>query len=588
VNPGPAPRGAGMEILMRGTCFYFGWCAVLAAGARADVAVQFSIDLSKETKLISPLIYGSNDDSLTANDGVTFRRMGGNRLTGYNWENNASNAGLDYIHSSDSFLGGGLVPGKSMTDFHDKSVAAGQQSVITLPAAGYVSKDKKGAVSTAETAPSARWVKVVFEKGSAFSAAPDTTDDAVYTDEFVAFMNGKYGDAASKNGVKRWEVDNEPALWPFTHPRIHPDQTGAAELVQKTTALATAVKKVDPQCEIFGGVFYGYAEYANMQSAKDWGTVNPSNKYAWYIDYFLDAMKKASDQAGKRLIDVLDIHWYPEAKGRARIIDDTATTAEDRAARVQAPRSLWDNTYKEKSWITQSGAPINLLPRIQASIDKYFPGTRIAITEYNYGEPAQITGGLAEADFLGVLASQGVYAAAIWPLTNKSPYVAAALRLYRNYDGQKGTFGSASAQATASSRDAASVFTSFNPGGDEIHIIAINKSPTETVAGTFTVASPVPLADGIKAYGLDQSAAAVSAKAAATVSGNGFTYSLPPWSATHFVLKTTGALPPVSLRPVRLRPASMAPGSPAYMPDGRVFPPSRTQKAATIPIFLKP
>ena len=253
--------------------------AALAVAARSDIAVQFTIDISKETKLISPLIYGSNDDSLTAEDGVTLRRYGGNRLTGYNWENNASTAGTDYNNSSDSFLGGGLVPGKAMTDFHDKSVAAGQQSVVTLQAAGYVAKDKKGTVDSSQTAPSSRWVKVVFEKGSAFAAVPDTTDDAVYTDEFVSFMNGKYGDATSKNGVKRWEVDNEPALWPYTHPRIHPAATGAAELVQKTTGLATAVKKVDPQCEIFGGVFYGYAEYANMQSAKDWGTVNTGNKY---------------------------------------------------------------------------------------------------------------------------------------------------------------------------------------------------------------------------------------------------------------------------------------------------------------------
>lgn len=567
--------------------FIFLCGALAAAAASADIAVQFTIDLSKETKVISPLIYGSNDDSLTAADGVTLRRYGGNRLTGYNWENNASSAGTDYLNSSDSFLGGGLVPGKSMTDFHDKSVAAGQQSVITLQAAGYVAKDKKGTVDSSQTAPSARWVKVVFEKGSAFAATPDTTDDAVYTDEFVAFMNGKYGDATAKNGVKRWEVDNEPALWPYTHPRIHPKPTGAAELVQKTTDLATSVKKVDPQCEIFGGVFYGYAEYANMQSAPDWGTVNAGNKYSWYIDYFLDAMKKASDLAGKRLIDVLDIHWYPEATGTTRITQPEATSADDRAARLQAPRSLWDSAYKEKSWITQSnGAPINLLPRIQASIDKYFPGTRIAITEYNYGEPTHVTGGLAEADFLGILASRGVYASAIWPLTSKSPYVATAFRLYRNYDGQHGTFGAASSLATASNRDAASVFASFNPGGDEIHVIAINKSPTETVAGTFAITSPVPLA-GIKAYGFDQSSTAVSAKAAATASGSGFAYSLPPWSATHFVIKTNGTLPSVSLRPPLLRPAAAVTG-PAYLPDGRVFPPSARGKNAGLPLFRKP
>lgn len=32
--------------------------------------------------------------------------------------------------------------------------------------------------------------------------------------QFVALMKGKYGAADAANGVKRWAVDNEPALWP--------------------------------------------------------------------------------------------------------------------------------------------------------------------------------------------------------------------------------------------------------------------------------------------------------------------------------------------------------------------------------------
>jgi mannan endo-1,4-beta-mannosidase len=561
--------------------------AVLAAAPRAEIAVQFGIDISKGNKLISPLIFGSNSDDLTAADGVAFRRSGGNRITGYNWENNASNAGSDWQHSSDNLYGGGLVPGKAMMDFHDQSLANGQQSVISLPAAGYVAKDKKGTVTEAETAPSARWVKVVFEKGAAFSATPDTNDNAVYTDEFVALMKAKYGAADAANGVKRWAVDNEPALWPYTHPRLHKDTTRAAELVEKTTALALAVKKVDPQAEIFGGVFYGYMEYLSMQNAPDWKTVNAGNKYSWYIDYFLDAMKKASDQAGKRLIDVLDLHWYPEAAGDHRITGADATTDKDRAMRLQAVRSLWDAAYNEKSWISQTaGGPINLLPRVQASIDKYFPGTRIAITEYNYGEADQVTGGLAEADFLGVLSAQGIYAANFWPLNGKPTYVAAAIRLFRNYDGQKGAYGSAAAQATASNRDAASVFASFNPGGDEIHVIAINKSPTETVNGTFAVAAPVPFA-GIKAYGFDASSATPAAKTGATLAAGGFSYALPPWSATHFVIKTNGALPSVALRAPSLRPRSR-PAGPAYLPDGRLFPPSRPDARPALPFYLRP
>src|SRR5690606_16555709 len=250
-------------------------------------------------------------------------------------------------HSNDNHMGGGNVPGKAITDFHDANLAAGARSIITLPAAGYVSRDKKGAVSQAETAPSPRWAKVVHEKGAPFPAAPDTTDNNVYTDEFVDMLVKKYGAATGERGIKHYSVDNEPGLWSHTHPRIHPDTTGAAELVEKTVAVAKAVKKIDPMGEVFGGVFYGYAAYQSLQNAPDWESLNAGNKYAWYLEYFLDEMKKASDLAGKRLLDVLDIHWYPESTGDLRIIEVGATSPKDNAARVQAPRSFWDSTYAE-------------------------------------------------------------------------------------------------------------------------------------------------------------------------------------------------------------------------------------------------
>lgn len=566
--------------------FRYGMAAMglLAAAAGAEINVTFTIDILKENRAISPLIYGSNSDDLTAADGVFFRRSGGNRLTGYNWENNASHAGTDWQNSSDSFMGGGETPGKSMTDFHDQSVAAGQRSLVTLPAAGYVSKDKKGTVAEGEAAPSARWAKVVFEKGEAFTATPDANDGEVYTDEFVDFMVKKYGNAATAKGVRYWSVDNEPGLWPTTHPRIHPAKVTCVELVQKTAALAVAVKKVDPQGEIFGGVFYGYNDFASLQEAPDWKTLNASSKYAWYLDYFLDEMKKASDKSGTRLLDVLDLHWYPEATADHRINEATAVTEKDRAARLQAPRSLWDDGYAETSWISKwatpkqpvtdwdnpAPGPVNLLPRVQASIDKYFPGTRIAITEYNYGEANHVTGALANADFLGVLARSGVYAANFWQLAEKPTGVASAFRLFRNYDGKGSGFGTITAQAKASDRDNASVFAAYNPAGDEIHIIAINKHATESVKGSFAVSTPVAITGG-KAFGFDKAAIAVSAKADAAVSENAFTYTLPPWSATHFVLKTAGALP-AALRHGLAIPAKARVGGPVFRADGRLAP----------------
>src|SRR5688572_16092840 len=89
--------------------------ACLAFGlSRADIEVRFDVDVSTANRPISPLIYGTNSDAVTAADGVTFRRQGGNRLTGYNWENNASNAGSDWEHSSDGYLGNFTTPGKTV------------------------------------------------------------------------------------------------------------------------------------------------------------------------------------------------------------------------------------------------------------------------------------------------------------------------------------------------------------------------------------------------------------------------------------------------------------------------------------------
>lgn len=563
------------------------------APAVAAVDVAVSVDLSKDNRAISPLVYGTNSDYLGAAEGVAFRRQGGNRLTGYNWENNASHAGLDWQHSSDGYLGATAVPGKAITDFHDKSLLAGSRSLITLPAAGFVSKDKNGTVSPAETAPSARWAKVVFEKGSAYTATPDAGDAEVYADELVDFLAKKYGNAGTDRGIKHYSIDNEPGLWPSTHPRIHPDTPTCVEIVQKNAALAAAVKKVDPQGEIFGGVFYGYGDFATFQGAKDWKAIekqaaDEKRPYTWFLDHFLEEMKKASDREGKRLLDVLDIHWYPEAVGDRRITVAEATSDKDNQARVQAPRSLWDSTYAENSWIAQwatpkqpvtdwsnpTPGPILLLPHLFSSIAKYYPGTRIAITEFDYGGGTHVSGGLATADFLGIAGRMGVYAANFWPLEDAPAYVASAYRLFRNYDGQGSAFPGISAAASSSDPGNASAHAAFRSGGDALHIIVLNKNFTEPLNATFTLASPVALTQA-RVFGFDNSGAALSEKPAVTaITGNRFTYPVPPSSAYHFVIKASGPLPS-SIRFPGLKPlAGRIPGFPKadYRLDGRRLP----------------
>src|SRR5262249_41199390 len=157
-----------------------------------------------------------------------------------------------------------------------------------------------------------------------------------------------------------YDLDNEPDLWSSTHPRIHPDPVTYQELIAKDLEYAEAIKAVAPAAKVFGFVSYGWAGYVNLPGA-------PAGNNRDLIATWLAALAARAATTGKRVIDVLDLHWYPEAQGGGqRIIVDDASAAVA-AARVQAPRSLWDPSYTETSWITQysTQGPIRLLPRMR-------------------------------------------------------------------------------------------------------------------------------------------------------------------------------------------------------------------------------
>ncbi|MBN2093460.1 glycoside hydrolase family 44 protein, partial [candidate division KSB1 bacterium] len=430
------------------TCYTGLWLLIsLLGSAFAQINVNFTVDYTKPMIPISPYIYGTNQ-LLSGKENWTVFRLGGNRMTGYNWENNASNAGNDWYHSSDNYMTHifGITnenkPGIVVTTFHDRSLEYQAKSIITIQMAGYVSRDKKGEVSEVETAPSARWREVRARKMANFETAPDVNNDFVYMDEFVNFLVDLYGKANEEEGILGYCLDNEPALWPSTHPRIHPKKTLCTEITSKAKEFASAIKKVDPYAEILGPCLYGFAAYTDFQGATDWNTVKKGKSYSWFIDYYLDQMKIAEKDSGKRLLDVLNVHWYPEAKGDNRITEKNATTERDNKARVQAPRTLWDPTYTENSWIGQWGkSHLPLIPKLKASIDKFYPGTKMAFNEIVYGGPKHISGTIAMADVLGIFAKYGVYMASLWPLTAECENYTAAYKIYRNYNDRYSTFG---------------------------------------------------------------------------------------------------------------------------------------------------
>jgi hypothetical protein len=508
----------------------------------ATIDINYAISPQQQNHEISPLIYGINQRMpMLGNENFSFYRFGGNRTTAYNWENNWSSAGADWMHFNDDYLildgSDQTQPAVSYTTFLDQEVKNNAKSLLTLQMAGYVAADGDGAVSEAEAPPSSRWIPVYPRKNAPFADTPDLNDNAVYTDELVNYMVQRYG-RADQGGVWAWSLDNEPALWNTSHSRMrNGTAVGIKELVELGIATASAAKDVDSSAKIFGPALFGMAAYVNLNQKDDWNS-NYASIYKWYVDYYLDKMREASDTKGMRLLDVMDFHYYSEATGDHRVTQANSDTRKDQEARLQAPRTLWDAGYVENSWIgTWMTDYLPVIPSIQNSINTYYPGTEMAFTEYNFGGGNDISGGVTQVDVLGVFGKLDVFAANYWlEHSDEDKYISSAFRLFRNYDGANSTFGDISVDAQMSDKENSSIYAATDSASGDLHVIVLNKSLDDDLHGTFQIVGDQQY-DQAKVYALSANSTEIQYKGDINVSNNSFDYSLPQVSAYHLVLK---------------------------------------------------
>jgi hypothetical protein len=543
----------------------------------ANINVTYNINTDVNRTPISKYIYGGNGQSDTF---YSIHRSGGNRLTAYNWENNWSNAGADWYYENDQYMGPNTPPGKAITDFRQSCINNKQDSIVTLQMAGYVSAAKWRQINlNTEAAPSIYFKQVVFAKGAPFCSPPgnpDINDANVYMDEFVNFLVSTYGHAGDPNGVKFYDLDNEPDIWSNgnkggTHPEVHPPMAGCAEYKDKSVAISLAVKNVDPNAQMLGPVSYGFGGYLNFSNPPDWSTEGAG--YNWFLSYYLDKMRMASNTAGKRLLDALDVHWYPEAYDGTyindnpdgnRITDEIGTikvySRANRTARMQAPRTLWDTSYVypsgEVSWINRwYSSYLPIIPKLKSSINTYYPDTNLAITEYDYGGGNDVSGGIAFADVLGIFGKYGVYIANYWGEPNT--YINAGFKIYRNYDGNHSTFGDMNVVASMSNNVDSSIYASvFNGYPSELHLIVINKNIDNAITGTFNITSTQHFRSG-SVWKFDSNDPNITATTGVySITNNSFSYTIPNLTVCHMVLQAD--------------PPSWDTTGPAGVPDGYV------------------
>jgi hypothetical protein len=101
-------------------------------------------------------------------------------------------------------------------------------------------------------------------------------------------------------------------------------------------------------------------------------------------------------------------------------------------------RSLWDPTYVDESWVatdTSNSQPnpsiVQLIPRIQTLIGKYYPGLKFSISEWSSTNDNDVTGGLVSVDVLGIFGKYRLDAATYWATPAETGPVGLAYWLFR-------------------------------------------------------------------------------------------------------------------------------------------------------------
>lgn len=203
---------------------------------------------------------------------------------------------------------------------------------------------------------------------------------------------------------------------------------------------------------------------------------------AWYLQQF----KQYEEQHGQRLLDYLDMHAYLQPSAIQTDLDSSGHTLPEtpqvQALRLASTREFWDPAYIVSGdyWIVDpnnNGAPIApyYIPRVRQIIADNYPGTKLAITEYNWYALDTLNGGLAQADLLGIFGAQGLDVATLWGPPKPTDPGALAFKMYRNYDGMGGAFGETGVQASSADQSQLAIYAALRSDLN-LTAVVINKT----------------------------------------------------------------------------------------------------------------
>jgi len=476
--------------------------------------LSVSVDLSGPRRAIRPEIYGVNfgDDAQHVDLRYPLRRSGGNSTTRYNWQSDSHNTAFDWFWQNIADGSGSGLPGNStLNQFIEFTRGNGGQAIATIPTIGLKpigDRIKRWSFSVAKYGPQDQtecsyfggsppgWCSADAGNGECQNVVNNTgycvngqivnndtadTSVALTTTEignWVTHLATRPG--AGGAGVVRWySLDNEPMLWNSTHRDVHPIPPTYDEVWTRGRDVALAIKQADPAAKTLGPVTWGWCDLFSSAADAAGGVscIDGPDRQAhgglpfveWYVKQVCDY---ATAHGGLRLVDALDVHFYPQGNVTGLGGDSDSELPADSARRLRSLRELYDPAYTSESWVDDE---VQLIPRLRNWVDARCPGLDIALTEYKWGPDAGPSGALAQAEALAIFGREGLSMATRWVAPETGSLSEDAFRMFLDYDGANTRVLGDNIPATASNASELGAYAIDQPG-QALRIVLINRA----------------------------------------------------------------------------------------------------------------
>lgn len=521
-------------------------------GLSASAQVSVKIDPTKEVKAISPYIYGKNNSFSSTNPneqlahedlirlrdaGVKFfRESGGNNSTKYNWRRKLSSHPDWYnnVYANDwdnvaKNLQKNFPDAQGMWAFQLIGMAA-KTNAYNFNDWGYnkstwwegVNQNLAGNGILSPTGTKAK------TEGN-----PDLYLEKWTADSTTGILNhwfGAKGLGLDKSKIRYWNMDNEAEIWNGTHDDVVPKPISAEEFMQKYFAVAKKAREKYPEIKLVGPVTANEWQWYNWPT-----TINHEGRNYPWLEYFIKRVAEEQKATGVRLLDVMDIHFYPSTKVNDEIVQLHRVFFDRNyvypgANGVKNVNGSWDNSQNKEY----------IFARINDWLAKYMGsnhGVTLGMTEIGIeGDNASVTA-VWYASTLGEFMKNSVEIFAPW---HWKPGMWETLHLFSKYNKVNSVKGESSNETLVS------VYPSINAAQDSITVVLVNRPANANQTVNISFDNFVINNQQVKALSLKSLPTAETfysdtknglAESTLSITENKISAMLPPMSITSFQLQ---------------------------------------------------